>query len=334
MVMRYGARRIPKKRGENGSYWISYSDLMSALLLVFILVLFYSLYQYWEMYETKQKELYDQYLALEYQKAAHLKSLDELDLKEDELQSKQDELTTAEQELIVAQILNEAQSKELEDIKAALDAQKIDLDAARAAYNQQESVLIDAQRQMDEQQTKIEQLIGVRAEIISQLMSELSANNITGAKVDDSGAIVFDSEMMFDVNRSVLKDQGKRFLNSFIPNYIKVLTNPENAHYVSQIIIEGHTDNDGAYMMNMGLSLDRANAVLDYIQSADFTGLSQREKDNLAKIVTVSGRSYSDPILNADGSINKDASRRVMIKFRLNDEQMVNDMAELLNAIH
>jgi len=331
--MRYGARFNPKKRGENGSYWISYSDLMSALLLVFILVLFYSLYQYWDMYETKQKELYDQYLALEYQKAAHLQSLDELDLKEDELQARASDLTAAQQELIVQQLMLESQSKELAVLKEAYEAQKKDLDAARVGYTQQAAVLRSQQDQMVVQQEKIEQLIGVRAEIVSQLMTELSAYRITGAKVDDSGAIVFDSEMMFDVNRAVLKDQGKRFLNSFIPDYIKVLTDPANAHYVSQIIIEGHTDDDGPYMMNMGLSLDRANAVLDYIQSVDFTGLTQREKDDLAKIVTVSGRSYSDPILNSDGSINKDASRRVMIKFRLNDEQMVTDMANLLEAI-
>jgi chemotaxis protein MotB len=332
--MRYGARFTSKKKGERGSYWISYSDLMSALLLVFILVLFYSLYQYWDMYETKQKELYDQYLALEYQKAAHLQSLDELDLKEDEIKERENELTATQQELIVQQLMLESQTKELDVLKKAYEAQKKDLDAAREGYNKQEAVLRSQQIQMNEQQQKIEQLIGVRAEIISQLMNELSAYSITGAKVDDSGAIVFDSEMMFDVNRSVLKEQGKRFLNSFIPNYIKVLTNPDNAHYVSQVIVEGHTDDDGAYQMNMGLSLDRANAVLNYIQSSDFTGLTQREKDNLAKIVTVSGRSYSDPVLNYDGSINKDASRRVMIKFRMNDEQMVTDMAELLEAIY
>jgi len=296
-------------------------------------VLFYSLYQYWDMYETKQKELYDQYLALEYQKAAHLQSLDELDLKEDELQARASDLTAAQQELIVQQLMLESQSKELSVLKEAYEAQKKDLDAARVGYNQQAAVLRSQQDQMVVQQEKIEKLIGVRAEIVAQLMTELSAYNIKGAKVDDSGAIVFDSEMMFDVNRSILKDQGKRFLSSFIPDYIKVLTDPKNAQYVSQIIIEGHTDDDGAYMMNMGLSLDRANAVLEYIQSADFTGLTQREKNDLEKIVTVSGRSYSDPIRNYDGSINKDASRRVMIKFRLNDEQMVTEMAALLEGL-
>ena len=83
----------------------------------------------------------------------------------------------------------------------------------------------------------------------------------------------------------------------------------------------------------MTLSLNRANAVLRYILSGDFTGISNAAKLRLQQIVTVNGRSYSDPILNADGSVNMDASRRVVIKFRLNDEEMVNQMLGVLQSI-
>ena len=50
----------------------------------------------------------------------------------------------------------------------------------------------------------------------------------------------------------------------------------------------------------------------------------------LQQIVTVNGRSYSDPILNADGSVNMDASRRVVFKFRLNDEEIALEGDKLL----
>ena len=33
-------------RGNSGSSWISYSDIMAALVLVFVLFLVYNLYQY------------------------------------------------------------------------------------------------------------------------------------------------------------------------------------------------------------------------------------------------------------------------------------------------
>lgn len=44
-------------RSGGGSAWISYSDMMAALLLVFVLILCVSLAQYFTMLETKTAEL-------------------------------------------------------------------------------------------------------------------------------------------------------------------------------------------------------------------------------------------------------------------------------------
>ena len=35
--------------GNSGASWISYSDMMAALLLIFVLILSYSLYEYFTM---------------------------------------------------------------------------------------------------------------------------------------------------------------------------------------------------------------------------------------------------------------------------------------------
>jgi chemotaxis protein MotB len=64
--------------------------------------------------------------------------------------------------------------------------------------------------------------------------------------------------------------------------------------------------------------------------SKEFTGISSKEKERLAKIVSTNGRSYSDPIYHANGTVNMSASRRVVIKFRLNDEDMVTEMLDVL----
>ncbi len=54
---------------------------------------------------------------------------------------------------------------------------------------------------------------------------------------------------------TVLKIQEKNYLTEFIPQYIKVLLNPKNKEYISEIIIEGHTDDQGgSYMYNLELS--------------------------------------------------------------------------------
>ena len=38
----------------------------------------------------------------------------------------------------------------------------------------------------------------------------------------------------------------------------------------------------------------------------------------------------ANPVLDADGNVDKDASRRVEIKFRLKDDEMIDELNQLL----
>ena len=49
--------RRASRGAQGGQSWISYSDMMAALLLIFVLILTYSLYHYFSMLETKTNEL-------------------------------------------------------------------------------------------------------------------------------------------------------------------------------------------------------------------------------------------------------------------------------------
>lgn len=331
-------RKNGRQGGDSGSFWISYSDLMSAIVLVFVLILFYCMYQYFDMLEVKTAELLRQSGLLDEQQAALTQSEQDLSSAQAALDQKQSELDAQSQKLSEAEQASLAQ-------QAKLLLQEQTLAALQDKLNQQESQLAAQQSQLDEatrqqqatqaqlenQQAQLDKLVGVRAELVSSLINALAASNLSGASVDDSGAIVFDTSMMFDTNKYTLKDVGKAFLDSFIPSYLSVLMSEEYAPYVSQIIIEGHTDTSGSFLNNMTLSQNRANAVLAYILSDEFTGIPLASKKRLEQIVTVNGRSYSDPVYRADGSVDMNASRRVVIKFRMNDEEMVNQMLELLS---
>ena len=72
-------RRAGRGASGTGASWISYSDMMAALLLIFVLILTYSLYQYFTMMETKTKELNDQQAILDKQTIALRLAKDELD---------------------------------------------------------------------------------------------------------------------------------------------------------------------------------------------------------------------------------------------------------------
>ena len=85
-------------------------------------------------------------------------------------------------------------------------------------------------------------------------------------------------------------------------------------------------------MYNLELSQQRALSVAKYCLDEETSVLSKEQIAELQTIVTANGRSYSDPVYNDDGSVNMDASRRVEFKFRLKDEEMVEEMINILNS--
>ena len=66
-------------------------------------------------------------------------------------------------------------------------------------------------------------------------------------------------------------------------------------------------------MKNMELSLQRANAVADYMFR---TGYDKKYSEKLREILTVEGKSYSEPIL-VNGKEDYNKSRRVELRLKV-----------------
>ena len=178
----------------------------------------------------------------------------------------------------------------------------------------------------------LDQIVGVRRSLVEQLSREFSE---AGLSVDhQTGAVTFASDLLFGYNSSLLTQEGKDFLDDFFPRYISILLSDEYIGYISEIIIEGHADPRGGYIRNLELSQDRALAVSTYMLADDSRLFGLFDGDDqilLRKIVTANGRSFSDPILTADGTVDMDRSRRVEIEFQLKDEDMIAQMIEVLS---
>ena len=312
--MRYTGRRRGRASREvgNSSHWISFSDLMSALLLVIVLVMFYSIYQYVDMLELAAADLLEQQGLLEN--------------KEQELKENQDKLSQSEELQVTQAAKLLLQQQKLEEAEALLAQQKEELGRIQTQVSNQ-------QIQLDNQKQQLDALVGVRTQIIAALSASLKQANVSASVDPVSGAITMDSGVFFDTGSAQLKQSGKDFLNQFMPVYLQVLLSNENIQYVSEVIVEGHTDTSGTYMNNLALSQERARAVAEYILSDGYTGISTATKEKLRSIIAANGRSYSNPIYNADGSVNMDASRRVEFKFRLKDEEMIEAMRTLLEQL-
>ena len=60
--------------------------------------------------------------------------------------------------------------------------------------------------------------------------------------------------------------------------------------------------------------------------------LNKSTLERLREVVSCTGRSYSDPILDDKGKVDQEASRRVEFLFRLKDEEMIREMIEILSG--
>lgn len=181
--------------------------------------------------------------------------------------------------------------------------------------------LIAYEESMNETEKMIQELTSTRMKIITMLQEEFDKEDIDIIIDPKTGAIQLNESILFDSGKSQLKDEGKLFAEKFIPIYVKILLgNDEIKSQISQIIIEGHTDDVGGYLYNLKLSQERSLSVAQFLINPEFDYMYKNEME---KYLTINGRSYSEPILNSDGSINKDASRRVEIKFRLIEEEVL-----------
>lgn len=269
------ARRKRKSNDEETSYWLSYSDMMAALLLIFVLIISFTMLQSKRQYEEKERELLSQ---------------------QNVIGEQQDQL--------------EQQKKAMESQKKIVDQQK---------------------EQMASQQAQLDKIIGVKSNLISALKDEFDGSDLSVSVDSQTGAITFDASVLFDKGKYEIKDEGKKFLAQFLPRYFSVLLKNDFHQYISEVIIEGHTDTTADYLYNLELSQQRALAVAKYCLDEKSSSVSKDQIEQLQKIMTANGRSFSNPVYNSDGSIDMDASRRVEFKFRLKDEEMVEEMAQILN---
>ncbi len=285
------------------SYWQSYSDMMAALLLVFILIIAITLAIY------KQKTT--------------------------DLENTRQELSAAQADLEDFKAAIEKTNEELAASLAELQVAYADAALTQEELNRAYLEIENAQEELAATKSELQDIVGIRTDIIGALQG---AFNNTGMKVDaQTGSITFSSDVLFQFGSYALTEESKAVLQEMIPKYLEVLLQDQYRGYIAEIIIEGHTDTQSSYQTNMELSCNRAKAVAEFCLD-DRNGLSEEQILRLQQLLTVNGRSYSSPVYvrdaagNVTAEVDMEASRRVEIKFRLKEDEMIEKITGVLNG--
>src|SRR5699024_5778873 len=111
--------------------------------------------------------------------------------------------------------------------------------------------------QIEEMKQTLVNIIEVLAHLVEELIDEFD-DSAHWIEVDEkTGAIIFDTEILFAYDDDALKEDSFTFLDEFVPKYLDVLLESEYEDYIAEIIIEGHTDRDGDFLYNLELAQDR-----------------------------------------------------------------------------
>jgi chemotaxis protein MotB len=166
----------------------------------------------------------------------------------------------------------------------------------------------------------------VQMDVSKRLGTELEKAEI---KVDIdkmTGDLKISDIELFEIGSYILSPKGKQLLDKLAPIYIDtIFTDKELASEIQYITVEGHTDSqmfaginskDEQFLKNMDLSLKRANSVAEYIFKTKY---NQKFADDFKKVVVVEGKSYNEPVLDANGNEDFDKSRRVELKLKVKD---------------
>ena len=340
-----------KTNNEESSFWVVYADLMAGLLFVFVLLVGGIIVKYFltqtslesteSALEQQKKDFASAILSLqnEEKKTAELEALnkifnerlEELNVENVDLRKQNSIYFIQIEDLTEMAEKLKKENFDMNEILRNLEAQKNEANATitqnelKIAFlldqlSQKESDFNQILRDLNVTKNRIRNLTGMKVKVIADLKEKLSDK----ISIDEeSGAIKLSSQVLFDKGEAVLKDEIKNELQTTLKSYFDtLLNNDEIRANLDQIIIEGHTDSDGEYLYNLKLSQDRALAVMNFINSWN-------NDERLRNYLNASGRSFMSPILK-DGVEDKDASRRIEIKFTLSNKEAMNEIRKFL----
>lgn len=290
------------------NFWPSFADVMSALVLVLFFLMLLTFIQNiltGDSLNTAKKELEDTKINLD--KAAT------------DLVNAQYEISLAEDALLILQ----------DDIAAKQKA----LSLSEALIDEQNEIISLTNESLENIRLQLQGIAFLRMDILQHVqiaiqnsLSQNQSTKDTTVSIGDNANIIIGGSFLFEYNSAKINDDAKPVLDQLATSFYDVLSDTEIKDKIDVIIISGHTDNIGDNAYNWELSTNRAQAVVNYL----FTANPTLEND-YGDYFSAAGYGENRPIVANDTAQNRALNRRIEISIGIKDSAITDMINEYLN---
>ena len=152
-----------------------------------------------------------------------------------------------------------------------------------------------------------------RTAAISRVMQMIAQDpKSSGVGIDQQNfRIDLGKQVRFDSGSFTISATAGQFLRSYIPVLLRAKESPDGQRWIRSVVVEGYTDEDGTYLYNLQLSLDRSRSVVcSLFQGAGAADpLTPEQLRKVQELFLVGGYSFN--------SIKKDKAESRRVEFKI-----------------
>jgi outer membrane protein OmpA-like peptidoglycan-associated protein len=158
--------------------------------------------------------------------------------------------------------------------------------------------------------------------LYEQIIDSLAQVGVTCMINPETNSLRFNDSLLFASSSDDLNAANQDFLNEVFPVILSEIEASGQAGRIEQIIFAGYADDGGSLPLNLALSQNRAESVLNHLLEQNMISLAS--DDEAAIAYACAGMADQRPVMN-DGAVNRDLSRRVEIAIII-DNRNINEM--------
>ena len=162
--------------------------------------------------------------------------------------------------------------------------------------------------------TEAERKDAERTQEIERILTKIeqAARQYPGISIDRNRSVIdFGDRARFETGSSMLSNDQAQYLSTFVSEILSIARDELGKKWVKRIVVEGFADQRGNYLLNLNLSLQRAQRVLCVLlapQPAQQHMLSPDELEQIRELFLVGGYSFN----SAKASMEE--SRRIELR--------------------